>query len=72
MVTCSIHPPAGAIAYVAVQSGGLGSGVYVHLNPVMVGVIILMIVVVVFDKLGKREYPSHWQARWEVKNGYRL
>lgn len=60
MATYSIHPPAGATAYVAVQSGGLGGGYMYILNPVMVGVIILMIVAVVFNKLGKREYPSHW------------
>ncbi|MCF6149186.1 MAG: HPP family protein [Candidatus Kuenenia sp.] len=60
MVTYSVHPPAGATAYVAIQSGGLGTGYMYILNPVMVGVLALMIVAVVFNKLGKRDYPSHW------------
>ena len=60
VVTYSIHPPAGATAYVAVQTGGLGVGYMYILNPVIVGAFILVLIGVISNKLGKREYPVHW------------
>ncbi|MFN3531326.1 MAG: HPP family protein [Candidatus Brocadia sp.] len=59
-VTYSIHPPAGATAYVAVQTGGLGVGYLFILNPVMIGAFILVLIGVIFNKMGKRDYPTHW------------
>lgn len=59
-VTYSIHPPAGATAYIAVQTGGLGAAYMYIFNPVVVGAFILVLIGVVFNKLGKREYPTHW------------
>ncbi len=59
-VTYSIHPPAGATAYVAVQTAGLGSGYMYILNPVLLGAFILVLIGVIFNKLGKRDYPTHW------------
>ncbi len=59
-VTYSIHPPAGATAYVAVQTGGLGTGYMYILNPVVLGAFILVLIGVIFNKLGKRDYPTHW------------
>lgn len=60
VVTYSIHPPAGATAYVAVQTGGLGAGYMFILNPVILGAFILVLIGVIFNKMGKREYPVHW------------
>ena len=60
VVTYSIHPPAGATAYVAVQTGGLGVGYMYILNPVILGAFILVVIGVIFNKLGKRDYPVHW------------
>ncbi|HHT9110769.1 MAG TPA: HPP family protein [Candidatus Brocadiaceae bacterium] len=60
VVTYSIHPPAGATAYVAIQTGGLGVGYMYILNPVILGAFILVLIGVIFNKLGKREYPVHW------------
>lgn len=60
VVTYSIHPPAGATAYVAVQTGGLGTGYMYILNPVVLGAFILVVIGVIFNKLGKRDYPTHW------------
>ena len=60
VVTYSIHPPAGATAYVAVQTGGLGVGYMYILNPVIVGAFILVLIGVISNKLGKRDYPTHW------------
>lgn len=60
VVTYSIHPPAGATAYVAVQTGGLGAGYMYILNPVILGAFILVLIGVIFNKMGKREYPVHW------------
>lgn len=59
-VTYSIHPPAGATAYIAVQTGGLGAAYMYIFNPVIVGAFVLVVIGVVFNKLGKREYPTHW------------
>ena len=59
-VTYSIHPPAGGTAYVAVQTGGLGVGYMYILNPVILGTFILVVIGVIFNKLGKRDYPTHW------------
>ncbi len=59
-VTYSIHPPAGATAYIAVQTGGLGTAYMYIFNPVTVGAFVLVLIGVVFNKLGKREYPTHW------------
>lgn len=59
-VTYSIHPPAGATAYVAVQTGGLGVGYMYILNPVILGAFILVLIGVIFNKMGKRDYPTHW------------
>ncbi|MCC6325812.1 MAG: HPP family protein [Candidatus Brocadia sp.] len=59
-VTYSIHPPAGATAYVAIQTGGLGVGYWFILNPTMLGIFMMVTVAVIFNKLGKREYPLHW------------
>ncbi len=59
-VTYSIHPPAGATAYVAIQTGGLGVGYMYILNPVVLGAFILVLIGVIFNKLGKRDYPTHW------------
>jgi len=60
MATYSVHPPAGATAYVAVQSGGLGVGYMYLLNPVLFGALTLLLVAVIVNKLGKREYPASW------------
>ena len=59
-VTYSIHPPAGATAYIAVQTGGLGAAYMYIFNPVVVGAFVLVLIGVIFNKLGKREYPTHW------------
>lgn len=59
-VTYSIHPPAGATAYIAVQTGGLGTAYMYIFNPVVVGAFVLVLIGVIFNKLGKREYPTHW------------
>ncbi|OOP57175.1 MAG: hypothetical protein AYP45_04970 [Candidatus Brocadia carolinensis] len=59
-VTYSIHPPAGATAYVAVQTGGLGVGYWFILNPTMFGIFIMLTVAVIFNKMSKRDYPTHW------------
>ncbi|KAB2833602.1 MAG: HPP family protein [Candidatus Brocadia sp.] len=59
-VTYSIHPPAGATAYVAVQTGGLGVGYWFILNPTMLGIFIMLTVAVIFNKMSKRDYPTHW------------
>ncbi|MDN3512615.1 MAG: HPP family protein [Candidatus Jettenia sp.] len=59
-ITYSIHPPAGATAYIAVQTGGLGTAYMYIFNPVIVGAIILVLIGIIFNKLGKREYPVHW------------
>lgn len=59
-VTYSIHPPAGATAYIAVQTGGLGAAYMYIFNPVTLGAFILVLIGVIFNKLGKREYPTHW------------
>ena len=40
-VTYSVHPPAGATAYVAIQTGGLGMDYWYILNPVLLGALIL-------------------------------
>ncbi|UJS16712.1 MAG: HPP family protein [Candidatus Jettenia sp. CY-1] len=58
--TYSIHPPAGATAYVAVQTGGLGVGYWFILNPTMLGIFIMLTVAVIFNKMSKRDYPTHW------------
>lgn len=58
--TYSIHPPAGATAYVAVQTGGLGVGYWFILNPTMFGIFIMLTVAVIFNKMSKRDYPTHW------------
>lgn len=60
MVTYSIHPPAGATAYVAIQTGGLGVGYMYILNPVLFGAFILVLIAVIVNKLGKRDYPASW------------
>ncbi len=60
MATYSMHPPAGATAYVAVQTGGLGVGYMYILNPVFLGVLILLLIAVIINKIGKRAYPTHW------------
>ena len=60
VVTYSIHPPAGATAYVAIQTGGLGVGYMYILNPVILGAFILVLIGVIFNKMGKRDYPTHW------------
>ena len=60
VVTYSIHPPAGPTSYVAVQTGGLGAGYMYVLNPVILGAFILVLIGVLFNTLGKREYPVHW------------
>ncbi len=59
-VTYSIHPPAGATAYVACQTSGLGVGYMFVLNPTMLGIVIMLTVAIVFNKLSKRDYPQHW------------
>lgn len=60
MATYSIHPPAGATAYVAIQTGGLGVGYMYILNPVLFGAFILVLIAVIVNKLGKRDYPASW------------
>ncbi|MBE7445685.1 MAG: HPP family protein [Planctomycetia bacterium] len=59
-VTYSIHPPAGATAYVAIQTGGLGVGYLFMLNPTVLGVFIMLVIAVIFNKATKRDYPTHW------------
>lgn len=60
MVTYSLHPPAGATAYVAVQTGGLGVGYAYIINPVLIGALILLVVAIIINKAGKRDYPTSW------------
>jgi CBS-domain-containing membrane protein len=60
MVTYSVHPPAGATAYVAIQTGGLGVGYMYILNPVLFGAFTLLLIAVIVNKIGKREYPASW------------
>lgn len=60
MATYSMHPPAGATAYVAIQTGGLGVGYMYILNPVLFGAFILVLIAVIVNKLGKRDYPASW------------
>lgn len=59
-VTYSVHPPAGATAYVAIQTGGLGGDFMYILNPVLIGAVILVATAVIINKLGKRDYPTAW------------
>lgn len=59
-VTYSVHPPAGATAYVATQSGGLGVGYLFILNPTVLGVFTMVVIAVIFNKAMKRDYPAHW------------
>ncbi len=58
--TYSMHPPAGATAYVAVLTGGLGQGYSFIINPILIGVFILTLVAVIVNKAGKRDYPVSW------------
>jgi CBS-domain-containing membrane protein len=60
MATYSMHPPAGATAYVAIQTGGLGVGYTYILNPVLLGAFVLLLTAVIINKAGKRDYPSSW------------
>ena len=60
MVTYSLHPPGGATAYVAVQTGGLGVGYSYIINPVLLGAFILLVAAIIINKAGKRDYPSSW------------
>jgi CBS-domain-containing membrane protein len=60
MATYSMHPPAGATAYVAIQTGGLGVGYGFIINPVLLGAFILLLTAVIINKAGKRDYPSSW------------
>ncbi len=60
MVTYSLHPPAGATAYVAVQTGGLGVGYAYIINPVLLGAFILLVVAIIINKAGKRDFPASW------------
>ncbi len=60
MATYSLHPPGGATAYVAVQTGGLGVGYAYILNPVLLGAFILLVVAIIINKAGKRDFPASW------------
>lgn len=60
MVTYSLHPPGGATAYVAVQTGGLGVGYSYIVNPVLIGAFILLVVAIIINKAGKRDFPASW------------
>jgi CBS-domain-containing membrane protein len=60
MVTYSMHPPAGATAYVAIQTGGLGVGYAYIINPVLLGAVILLVTAIIINKVGKRDYPASW------------
>ena len=59
-VTYSVHPPAGATAYVAIQTGGLGMDYWYILNPVLLGAFILVLVAIIINRMGKRDYPVTW------------
>jgi CBS-domain-containing membrane protein len=58
--TYSVHPPAGATAYVAIQTGGLGVDYMFILNPVLLGAFVLLLTAIIVNKLGKRDYPVAW------------
>ncbi|MBS1259065.1 MAG: hypothetical protein MAG551_02131 [Candidatus Scalindua arabica] len=60
MATYSLHPPGGATAYVAVQTGGLGVGYSYIINPVLMGALILLVVAIIVNKAGKRDFPASW------------
>ncbi|GAX61325.1 hypothetical protein SCALIN_C22_0034 [Candidatus Scalindua japonica] len=60
MVTYSVHPPAGATAYVAIQTGGLGQDYWYILNPVLFGAFILVLTAIIINRWGKRDYPVAW------------
>jgi len=60
MATYSVHPPAGAVTYVAIQTGGVGIGYMYILNPTMIGGFVLVLIAVIFNKLSNRDYPAHW------------
>jgi len=60
MATYSLHPPGGATAYVAVQTGGLGVGYAYIINPVLLGAFILLVVAIIINKAGKRDFPASW------------
>jgi len=60
MVTHSVHPPAGATAYVAIQTGGLGMDYWYILNPVLFGASILVLTAIIINRMGKRDYPVAW------------
>ena len=60
MVTYSLHPPGGATAYVAVQTGGLGVGFSYIINPVLLGALILLVVAIVVNRAGNRDFPASW------------
>ncbi|MCP4264018.1 MAG: HPP family protein [Candidatus Brocadiaceae bacterium] len=59
-VTYSVHPPAGATAYVAIQTGGLGMDYWYILNPVLLGAFLLVVTAIVINRMGKRDYPVAW------------
>ena len=60
MATYSMHPPAGATAYVAIQTGGLGVGYAYIINPVLLGAFILLVTAIIINKAGKRDFPASW------------
>ncbi len=59
-VTYSVHPPAGATAYVAIQTGGLGMDYWYILNPVLLGAFLLLLTAIIINRMGKRDYPVAW------------
>ncbi len=60
MATYSMHPPAGATAYVAIQTGGLGAGYAYIINPVLFGAFVLLLTAIIINKAGKRDFPASW------------
>jgi CBS-domain-containing membrane protein len=45
---------------VAIQTGGLGMDYWYILNPVLLGAVILLVVAIIINRMGKRDYPVTW------------
>lgn len=63
-ITKTLHPPGGATALIAnIGSEKIKALGYVYvLNPVLTGVIILLVVALIFNNISKtRKYPTSWK-----------
>ncbi len=67
-ITKTLHPPGGATALIANVGSArvLALGYMYVLNPVLSGVIILLLVALLFNNMGHRSYPNNknWYQVW--------